>query len=519
MKKNYFALLGIVIASVVALPLKAQLEYKDVAPIFYANCTPCHHEGQHALPMMNYSQVLPLTWAIQNALQIGKMPPWSPDTAYRHFAHERTITQAEKDAILNWISGGAVKGDTTLAPAPPVYSQYKLYGEPTMTLQIPTYTSTATSSDIYVCFALPSGLTQDRVLRAFEIIPGNPQIVHHVIVTADTVGNVTSDLSGACYNPPGNFGIGGYAPGAAPTVFPGEAPLKSGITIKAGAQILLQMHYPAGSIGQVDSTKIRMYFYPPGETGIRQVYNTTPLQNWGLLIPANNTATFSDHYPNNGGLPVPISLFSTFPHSHKICKSIVNYAYSGTDTIPLVRINQWDFNWQGFYTYRNLIKVPNGYRLFSEHVFDNTTNNPYNPNNPPTDVYAGTGTNDEMLFDGYMWMYYQTGDELIDVEALLADDPLLNPVTTGIKNEQYAPQEAYVYPNPASGIANIYLAKTSSYKAVITTITGQKVLQTEPFADTIAINIQDIPEGVYLVEITDMKVNSKITKKIIITNN
>lgn len=519
MKKIYIFLFTI-LAICSSHSLKAQLEYKDVAPIFYNNCTSCHHVGSHVLPMMTYSQVQPLTWAIQNALQIGKMPPWSPDTTYNRFAHERVITQSEKTAILDWITAGAPAGDTTLAPAPPVYSQYKLYGDPTLTLQMPTYSSTATSADIYVCFAIPSGLTEDRILRAFEIIPGNPQIVHHVIVTADTTGTVTSDLSGSCFNPLGDFEIGGYAPGAAPTVFPGEAPLKAGIRIKAGSQIILQMHYPAGSVGQIDSTKIRMFFYPPNEANVRPIYATTPLQNWLMYIPSNTVQTFSDYYPGNGGLPQSISLFATFPHSHKICTSIVNYAFSGADTIPLVRINKWDFNWQGFYTYKNLIHLPAGYRLYSEHVFDNTLNNPNNPNSPPTNVTAGTGTNDEMLFDGYMWLEYQTGDELVNIEEMLANDPLLDPATLSIGNTQMLNGlDMYVYPNPSNSIMNIEMSKKSDYNASIVSITGQTVVNISAFTEKAIVNVKNIPNGVYMLEIADLNTNTKINKKIVINNN
>lgn len=514
MKKIYILITLIAFLSIAAI--QAQSEYKDVAHIFYSHCTTCHHEGQHAPSMMNYSQVLPLAGSIQNALQIGRMPPWSPDTAYTRFVHERVITQSEKDAILNWIYGGAIKGDTTLAPAPPQYSEFKLIGTPTMTLQIPTYTSTATSNDIYVCFSLPSGLMQDRVLRAFEIVPGNPEIVHHVIVNADTAGNTTTDLSGTCYNSPGNFGIGGYAPGAAPTVFPGIAPLKTGIMIKAGSKIVVQIHYPAGSIGLIDSTKIRMYFYPANETGIRPIYNSTPLQNWGLSIPANNVSTFTDVYPNSGGLGGPISIFSTFPHSHKICSNIINYAYSGTDTIPLIKINNWDFNWQGFYTYPNLVEIPAGYKLFSSHVFDNTVNNPNNPNSPPVQVIAGTSTGDEMLFDAFMWLSYQPGDETIDVAALLANDPLLTSATVNVNEPLIGDAvKAFVYPNPASGKVNIYLSKKSEYKVQIYTITGQQISQPSLFTDDTIVDIRNIPAGVYIVEITDLKTNQKITKRTI----
>lgn len=444
------------------------------------------------------------------------MPPWSPDTTYRHFMNERVISQSERNDILSWVNSGALKGDTTLVPAAPIYtSQYKLSGTPSLILKIPTFASNAGSSDSYVCFSIPSGLSQDRVLRAYEIIPGNPAIVHHVIVNIDTTGTTSTDITGQCFNPPGDIGIGGYAPGAAPIVFPGQFPLKSGINIKAGSNIVLQIHYPPGSAGQLDSTQIRMYFYPPNETGIRPVYNSAPLQNWSLLMPANTVTTFTDKYPDSGTLPIALSMFAAFPHSHKVCKSIVNYAYAGTDTIPLVRINNWDFMWQGYYTYQKLVKVPAGYKLFSSHVYDNTSNNPNNPNNPPALVMAGTGTEDEMLFDAYLWLAYQPGDELINIEELLANDSLVSLNTTEILTPQ--PIKAFVYPNPASNKLSIYLSKKSEYKVRILNITGQNVLQTESFTDDTTIDVKHIPSGLYIVEVVDSKTNERITKKIIIT--
>ncbi|MBK5284508.1 MAG: T9SS type A sorting domain-containing protein [Bacteroidia bacterium] len=372
------------------------------------------------------------------------MPPWPPDTNYTRFLYERIITQSEKTAILNWVNNGCQQGDTSLAPSAPVYAQYQLYGTPDIELTIPVFTSNANTNDAYNCFSLPSGLAQDRWLRAYEIIPGNSSIVHHVIVNVDTVGSTTNDLSGNCFNAPGNFGLGGYAPGAAPTVFPGIAPLKAGIRIKANSKIVLQIHYPAGTAGQQDSTKIRMYFYPIGETGIRPVFVSTPLQNWTLFIPANTIQTFNAQY----NLPTTLSIFAAFPHSHKVCTSVINYANNGTDTIPLIRINKWSFEWQGFYTYRNLIKIPSGYTLQSSHVYDNTTANPDNPNNPPQLVTAGTSTTDEMLFDAFMYLAYQTGDENIDIAALLQNDTLLHPLPTSTNSIPAPKIYSATYPNP-----------------------------------------------------------------------
>jgi hypothetical protein len=198
-------------------PAIAQLEYKDVAPIFFNKCTPCHRpNGGAPFSLMGYSATIPWVSLIDPAVQMGKMPPWMPDTTYTRFLHERVLTAGEKNAILNWISTGATQGDTTQAPPLPTYPPYQLNGIPSLVLQIPTFTSNATTNDSYVCFSLPTNLTQDRILRAFEIVPGDPSIVHHVVVNVDTVGNTTNDLSGNCFNAPGNFSIGAYAPGSPP---------------------------------------------------------------------------------------------------------------------------------------------------------------------------------------------------------------------------------------------------------------------------------------------------------------
>src|SRR4051812_13415318 len=253
--------------------LNAQLTYKDVAPIFYKNCTSCHNGFGHGPSFLNYTQISSLTPSIEDVLNNKEMPPWSPDSTYTHFVGERFISDADKNKILDWIGSGATKGDTTLAPKPPIYTRYQINTTPDLELTIPTFTSNATATeDSYVCFSLPSGLTQDRILKAFEIVAGNPEIVHHVIADVDTAGTTTSDLSGKCYNITGDFSIGGIAPGAPPTIFPNMGANKMGIRIKKGSKIVLQIHYPAGTGGMTDQTKIRLYFYPVGTTGVRPVY-------------------------------------------------------------------------------------------------------------------------------------------------------------------------------------------------------------------------------------------------------
>jgi len=433
----------------------SQLYYKDVAPIFIERCTSCHNQYGH-VSLLNYSQTLAEAPTITSYLQTGEMPPWPPDTTYTRFVHERHISTSEKNAILAWIAGGSLPGDTTQAQTPPPYTRYQLRGTPDLVLKAPVFVSNAAHNDSYICFSLPSGLTQDRILRAYEILAGTPSIVHHVIANVDTSAITVTDTSGTCYTAPGDFSIGGYAPGSEPTVFPGTAPLTAGIRIKAGSKIVLQVHYPAGTAGGVDSsTQIRLYFYPVGATGIRHVYVTTPLQNWNMTIPPNTVTTYTAQYPASGGIPYAISVFGVFPHSHKVCRSIVNYAFSATDTVPLVRINNWQFNWQGYYTYKKLAVLTAGHTFYSIHVYDNTANNPNNPFNPPQQIVSGTSTTNEMLFDSYQWLVYEPGDENIDINSLLTNDTLL---AAGIRNE-FNPLanelRTYSYPNPFNQFVNI----------------------------------------------------------------
>lgn len=477
-KKIYFSIIAF---SLVSFFTKGQvLTYKDVAGAFYKSCTSCHHEGANHFSFVNYTKTNSYKNLIQNALNTNKMPPWKADTTYTRFRHERLISATDKANILNWIATGATKGDTTLAPAQPVYPpKYQLVGNADLTLSIPTFTSFATSSDIYVCFSIPSGLTQDRIVRAYEVVPGNAPIVHHAVITADTTGAYVSDLSGVCGNIPGNLEFGTYAPGTQAKIYPSQAPLKTGVRLKAGSKVIIQMHYPKGSNGQVDSTKIRLYFYPPGETGVRQMIMSTPLQNWSMNILANTTPSFTAYYPSaSTTMTSAISLFGVFPHSHVLGKSMLLYAVNpGIDTIPMVRINDWDFAWQDYYLYKKLLKIPAGYRLYAKHVFNNTTSNLNNPNNPPINVSAGLQTFNEMLFDGIMYLPYQTGDELIDIEAIVKADTLN---ATSVKEYTHLSTtiRAQAYPNPFNSEVKIkyLLSNPAKVSIEVTDILGRSIV-------------------------------------------
>ncbi|HET6225951.1 MAG TPA: FlgD immunoglobulin-like domain containing protein [Bacteroidia bacterium] len=488
MKKILLSLMMLMLF--VGYKLTAQTVYKDVAPIFIKKCTSCHHENMHAPSFVTYSKVSPYATRMRDEVEEGSMPPWLPDTTYTRFSHERILTASEKAAIISWIDGGALPGDTTLAPPVPHYSKYQISAPADLEVQIPAFTSNGSTKDVYNCFYVKTGLTEDRYIKAFEIVAGNDEIVHHVLVGVDTMGDGTNDLSGNCYSMPGDFLFGGFAPGTEATFFPSRAPLKAGVFLKAGSQISFQIHYPQGSAGKKDSTKIRLYFYPKGETGIRRVYAKTLLQNWILPIDANTVKTFTaTSYVGMGTTlfsgEYDASIMACFPHAHALCTVMKNYAIPGAfstgDTIPPIRINDWDFDWQGFSTFRKLVKVPKNFQLKSEHTYDNTENNPNQPSHPPVNVKAGPATSDEMLFDSFMWLKYEKGDEHINIDSIISLDPLI----TGVAEYNYMKNriESKAYPNPFENSVTISYALESTSPVYIEVFTLQgvsvKVLRNE----------------------------------------
>ena len=169
------------------------------------------------------------------------MPPWTADSSFQHYAGERILSQAERDIIINWVDGGALEGDTTLAPPPPVYNGEQLLpGTPDLVVTMPMYMSKATStSDDYVCIALPTGLTSDKKVKAIEVIPGNRSIVHHCLVFHDAGATYVTDTTGGdCGGPSSGDLMAGYTPGSTPTVFPGTTTFSAGMVLAAGSNVI-----------------------------------------------------------------------------------------------------------------------------------------------------------------------------------------------------------------------------------------------------------------------------------------
>ncbi len=491
----------------------------DIAPILYNKCASCHHSGGIApFELVSYSEAYSHSGTIESQVSTGKMPPWPPDPYYSRMAHERLLSPSEIDNIKKWVQAGAPQGNPSLAPPAPIFNNNaELPGAPELSVRIPTYTSTASTGDVYQCFVIPSGLLTDKYITAFEALPGNRGIVHHVLVYADTTG--TCAALDAASPGPGytNFGgvgsndailLGGWVPGTSPITLPAGF----GMKLPKNADIVLQIHYPEGSAGQQDSTAVNFFF--SSSSSVRNV-RIDPILNHlntyctlspgsSLFIPANQTKTFTET-STISGLIGNISILGIAPHMHLIGKNISVFGVgTNGDTQKYMRINDWDFHWQGFYLFRNIRKMPAGTTLYSTAFYDNTSNNPDNPSNPPIDVYAGEATTDEMMLTFFVWTPYQAGDEniIMDTTALT---PLSAQSVYYSKNELFTP-----YPNPANDevALKLYLLKPCTVSADIISLDGRIVkhlLKNESMTGGYSArmySVNDVASGEYILKLS-----------------
>jgi hypothetical protein len=409
--------------------LNGQTWSGEVAQLFYNKCSKCHHPGGLApTSLMTYGEVSPMATIISQYITDEEMPPWPPDNSYQEYLHVRSLSSTEKSTILNWLSNGLPEGNSAATPPPPVYTNNTILGNGDLTVQIPTYMSKATANDDYVCFSVPTYLTQNRIIKAVEVVPGNRQIVHHALIFIDPNGiEVTDTLDGLCASPSNASTklVIGYTPGASPMILPSVSPLALGMDIGPGSKIYFAMHYPVGSYGEFDSTKVILHFYPPGTTNVRQISAAPLISNYNFTLPANQvtnlTAQYPTNDPTNGGVPTNFSVLSVFPHMHLLGTNIKAYAYKANqDTVKFVNIPHWDFHWQDFYFFRYIQKVSTGFKIKGEAKYDNTVNNPHNPNSPPLNVSSGFNTTDEMFLVYFHFMPYMNGDENYDLQELMS---------------------------------------------------------------------------------------------------
>lgn len=296
-------------------------------------------------------------------------------------------------------------------------------------------------------------------------------------------------------------------------ILPSANPLKLGLDIGPGSSIYFAMHYPMGSYGQFDSTKVILHFYPEGTTNVRQISAGPLLAKSNFTLPANQFTDLNSTYPpGSATLPTSFSVLSVFPHMHLLGSKIKSYAFkAGEDTVNFINIPKWDFMWQDFYFFKHLQKVPTGYKLKSEGTYDNTENNPNNPNSPPQNVYSGFNTTDEMFLTYFHYFPYQPGDETYDLETLISASLTDYPLNDN--------SSIVAYPNPTQDALTLVfpLSLKPSDLIYLYDINGQVKLKLTPElgVSQIHLGIENeewlgLPKGVYFVS---ARVNGHLLSK------
>jgi hypothetical protein len=375
---------------------------KEVVRILQNRCQSCHHEGDIApFPLITYADAASHAMDIRLMVKTHQMPPWKPTAGIGDFADARVLTQDEIDTLVSWAQNGAPEGNRLDLPDPLQFAGGWAAGQPDAVFTSSAPYTPPSTGDMYRCFSMPTNLTSDKYVSGIDVRPGDRQTVHHVIAFIDTTG-ASQKLDDAdpapgyqCFGGPGftissidSATLGGWAPGARPVLLPEGVSLK----LPAGSRIVLQVHYhPHGTPAVADQTQIGVYY---SKTKPNKLLRILPLINQNFTIPPNDP-----NYRVTASFPVllPVHLWLIAPHMHLLGRKmhVIGTAINGQST-PLIDIQDWDFNWQGQYRYKDPVALPYLGTVSLEAYYDNSDGNFRNPNLPPKPVSWGEATTDEM---------------------------------------------------------------------------------------------------------------------------
>ena len=357
---------------------------KDVAPILQKNCQGCHRPGEAApMSLRTYQEARPWAKAMKQAVLAKKMPPWFADAQYGHFRNDRSLPQKDIDTLVSWVDAGAPEGNPKDLPQPLAFVDGWNIGQPDMVLEMPEPFHVPASGTIeYQYVVLPYKFTEDRWVQMAEVRPGNRAMVHHVIayirdgsskwMRDKKPGELFVPEADANGNRPSLNGdlLSGFAPGLPPSILePGQGRL-----IKAGSDIVLQLHYTANGHAGEDRTKVGVVFC-----------KQAPHERVMTLAASNSKFTIPPGDPNyqvdaSFELGHDAKLSALLPHMHLRGKDFqYRLVYPSGETETILRVPHYDFGWQLWYQPVSDIVLPKGTQIAATAHFDNSVNNPHNP--------------------------------------------------------------------------------------------------------------------------------------------
>ena len=372
---------------------------RDIAPIVFHNCAPCHRPaGPAPFDLLSYEAVSVRAEQIAFVTETRYMPPWKPKRGYGSFVGERGLSTEQIATIRRWVEHGKQEGSPADRPSLPQWESEWELGQPDLiALMTSAYTLRADGPDVFRNFAIPLPVDSTRYVKALEFKPGNARIVHHATMMIDRSGAARQrdGRDGAPGFDGMSFGEAEDADGhflgwtQGKTSYPGSDSLAW--RLNPGTDLLLQLHMlPTGKEESIEA-RVGLFFAdaPP-----KRRPAMLRLGRKDLDIPAGA----SDHWIRDAyRLPVDVEVLTIYPHAHYLGREIRAYAeLPSGEREWLIWIEDWDFSWQDDYRFSAPVFLPAGSTLVMEYAYDNSAQNPRQPHDPPVRVRYGLHSTDEM---------------------------------------------------------------------------------------------------------------------------
>ncbi len=381
--------------------------HKDIAPILFAKCASCHRPGEAGpFSLLTYEDAKKHAMQIAAVTRSRYMPPWLPEPGFGDFSGDPRLTDAQIETIGQWARAGSPEGSAADSPPPPKFTAGWQLGPPDLVITADKpFSVPADGPDVFWNFILSTALSETRQVKAIEIRPGNSRSLHHANLIIDRsrslryreknpgdgFAGMDVAIASDTFDPDSHFLF--WKPGAPPS----EEPAGMSWRLDPGNDLILNVHLRPTGKPELVRPAVGLYFTRGPATKFPMLIQ---LEHDGVLdIPAGNSDFLvTDEFR----LPLDADLLAIYPHAHYLGKLLEGFA-----TLPdgtrrwLVRIPDWDLNWQAVYRYRAPVFLPKGTVVSMRFHYDNTAANPRNPHSPPRRVKGGNQSSDEMA---HLWL-------------------------------------------------------------------------------------------------------------------